>query len=147
MGAMLRPEDIDAIQWLYQPERGWFRVIPPSPEADNLTSMLFAFSPTHLHYTSNAVRTRTGHSNEMGGFRYPVEDMLDPGEALWEGVEVYCLDDVSYVSEPDFDRLMMRLFRAFIETAPSVNHKIVGTPVWDQLLDNVAAIEAQGRGR
>lgn len=118
-----------------------------SPTADTLSSMLFFFSPRDLHYTSNAVRDRTGHSNEVGGFRYPVEDMLDPGEAPWEGVEVYLLEDVDHVAEPDFDRLMMRLFRAFIEIAPTVNHKIVGTPVWEQLLDNVAAIEAQGRGR
>lgn len=121
--------------------------IQGAPATFVLCAVLENMIPSYMNHASGAVLERTSASANNFGFRYPREELLDPAEGMWAGVEVHALDDVAYVAEPDFDRVMLRLFHVFIEAAPAAIHPIVGTPRWLELLANVAAIEAQGRGR
>lgn len=143
---MLNRDAVDAITMAYN-LKSRLVDLQGTPASFELRAVLENMYPSYMNHASGAVLERTSASANDFGFRYPREELLDPGEEMWTGVEVHAIDEVAYVSEPDFDRVMLRLFHIFIEAAPAANHPVVGTPRWFELLANVAAIEAQGRGR
>ena len=73
---------------------------------------------------------------------------MDVGEPLWEGVEWSTWNgEDDTIPEAAFEQVILRMFHVYIDAAMASGDPIVGTPRWLELLANVAAIEAQGRGR
>lgn len=66
---------------------------------------------------ARSVEERFGTAWNDCGFRYPVDDQLDPGETRWQGVHVYNPVAEAYVAEAAFERLMVRWLRAVVVAA------------------------------
>ena len=89
---------------------------------------------------SRAVGNQWGRSVNDSGFRYPTDE-LDPGEEPFEGVEMYVVENVIYVDLEAFERVMLRFFKAAIESAVTKNDPVLQEEWWPEFLQNVARVE------
>lgn len=81
--------------------------------------------PWYVERVARAVLERRGFGANDFSFRYPVVELLDPGEALWEGVEVEAVHEVQYLAESAFESLIVRAMRAYLNQAPTTGRRPV----------------------
>ena len=72
----------------------------------------------YLRTTAEAIFRRNSFGAEDFHFRYYNPEVLDVGEAPWEGVEIETIEDVEIIPEPEFEQLMLAGLRVFLQHYP-----------------------------
>jgi hypothetical protein len=95
---------------------------------------------------ATGIEERIGMSFDEVGFRYPVEEELNPGEAPFEGVNAWDPLDNVYLSQSAFERAWLRFLTALVQSAEREHDRVEKESFWPEFVARVQRLQARLAG-
>ncbi|MEH2077043.1 MAG: hypothetical protein V7K57_22025 [Nostoc sp.] len=139
---------IDALEvgWddINTPPKPYVAHVPP--EARVIHDFLNTpFWGNRLRFIFSGVLERSGRISDESGFLFPSD--LEPGDQIFEGVQMFDPLDTITLSNGAFDRLMSRYFRVVLDHAESTGLPITQEAWWGAFADATPQIEERTKDR
>lgn len=140
---MTQESSLQAIMFRYDPQIRGVRAQGPR-DTLSLRLVLGAIAtPPYVLAAARAVLGRSSFGAEDLLFRYPAAELLDPGEELWQGVEVEAVDEVAHVPERAFEQLVVTAIRTLLADGPPSGQGGVDEPTRATVSAMLGEIEAR----